>query len=98
MLINDRLPFWHDIDCALGIAVKTYLDDHAAPNLSEEVKSQKKRDYAGSLIPHHVDFASDLNVAFELFDSVYAGVQALTNEVSDKSSWDSANQYLALRR
>ena len=98
MLIVYRLPFWHDVDCALGIAVKTYLDDYAAPNQTEEVKSSKKREYASALIPHHVDFASDLNTAFELFDAVYTGVQALKDEVPDKSGWDSAQQYLSVRR
>lgn len=98
MLIAIRLPFWKDIDCALGIAVKTYLDDFASPNLSEEKKDEKKKEYAATLIPHNVDFASDLDLAFGLFDSVFAGVQTLEDEIPEKSSWEKANQYLAVRR
>lgn len=97
-LIFGRLPFWKDIDCALGIAVKTYLDDYAAPNLTDALKTAKKSDYATSLIPHNVDFAKDLDAAFELFDAVFAGVQVLKDEVPDISSWERANDYLKLRR
>lgn len=92
------MPFWNDVDCALGIAVKTYLDDFAAPGQSLELKREKKSIYANQLIPHNLDFAADLDVAFQLFDAVYAAVQTLKDEVPDKSGWERANRYLTLRR
>lgn len=98
ILMRGRLPFWKDIDCALGIAVKTYLDDYTAPDQSEEYKKGKKRDYASTLIPHNINFAEDLDTAFDLFDAVFAGVQTLKDEIPDKSSWERANSYLTLRR
>lgn len=93
-----KFPFWKNVDCALGIAVKTYLDDYATPNMSEEKKDEKKKEYATTLIPHQVDFPGDLDLAFDLFASVYAGVQTLGDECSDKASWEKANKFLTVRR
>ena len=62
-----------------------------------EEREADKANYAKKLLPHSVNFAEDLDVAFEFFDAVYDGVKTLGTELSasDRTSWDNANAYLA---
>jgi hypothetical protein len=94
------LPFSADVDIALGIAVKTYLDDFVKLDVSPEKREADKQAYKATYLPQSVDFVGDLEVAFKFFDAVYDGVKTLGDEISeaDKKAWDDAKSYLALRR
>lgn len=94
------LPFSADVDIALGIAVKTYLDDFVKLDNSPEQREADKQIYKAKFLPQSVDFAGDLDVAFTFFDAVYDGVKTLGDEISgaDKKAWDDAKSYLAVRR
>lgn len=99
MLISYRLPFLNDTDVALGIAVKTLLDD-IHPNETPEQKAVKKQEFPGTFVPYATHFFEDLEIAFNFFDAIHAGVKTLKSEVSaaDRSAWDKAAVYLQLRR
>lgn len=60
------------MDCTLGIAVKSYLDELAA--LSDPTDAQARDDIRSKSIagwfPHAVDFVGDLQRAFQLWDAV----------------------------
>lgn len=84
---------------ALGIAVKTFLDD-IHPNESAEQKAAKKADFPGKFVPFATNFFEDLDIACDFFGALHTGVKTLTKEISggDKSVWDKAAVYLQLRR
>lgn len=88
------------MDIALGIAVKTYLDDFVKLDASKEDRHADKAKYVAKYLPHSINFAEDLDVAFQFFDAVYAGVKTLGDEIgeTDRKAWNDANAYLALRR
>jgi len=94
----DSLPFSDDINIGLGIAVKTYLDDHM--KLLDQSPEAAKQSYAEKFLPNDVNIAEDFDVAFNFFDALYEGVKTLGSEIpeKDKKSWDSAKEYLAKRR
>jgi Temperature dependent protein affecting M2 dsRNA replication len=60
----------------------------------------KKVDYVQKYLPHSLDFAEDLDVAFKFFDAVYDGVKTFGDEISDadKDAWVAAKGYLDRRR
>lgn len=66
------LPFLLDVDCALGVAVKSYLDDLADSQdpTSPETRQHVKTKGVGPWFPHAVDFEGDLERAFSLWDAV----------------------------
>jgi hypothetical protein len=92
------LPFSRDINIGLGIAVKTYLDDHI--KLPDQSPEAAKKSYADQFLPHHVNISEDFDVAFSFFDALHEGIKTLGSEVSekDKMAWNSAKEYLAKRR
>ena len=67
-----RLPFFSDVDCALGIAVKSYLDELSSSEdaTSAQTREQIKTDNMSVWFPHAVDFSGDLQRAFKLWDAV----------------------------
>ncbi|KAJ4302209.1 hypothetical protein N0V88_002345 [Collariella sp. IMI 366227] len=96
--LGHALPFLHDPDVALGIAVKTYFDD-LLPN--DPQKAQKLEAFPGVYVPYAVAFAEDLEVACDFFEALYAGVKTLdAKEVPavDRIAWDKAAKYLEVRR
>lgn len=99
LTIGQRLPFLTDTDVALGIAVKTLLDD-IDPNDSAEVKATKKAGFPGKFVPFATHFFEDLDIACDFFGALHSGVKTLEKEVSaaDRSTWDKAATYLKLRR
>jgi hypothetical protein len=66
------LPFLNDVDCALGIAVKSYLDELSAQTdpTAEASREAVKTKGANEWFPHATDFQGDLQRAFALWDSV----------------------------
>ncbi|KAI1429540.1 nuclease-like protein [Xylaria sp. FL1777] len=99
LYIGQSLPFLTDTDVALGIAVKTFLDD-IHPNEAPEQKAAKKADFPGKFVPYATNFYEDLDIACDFFNALHAGVKTLTNELpsGDRSVWDKAGVYLKLRR
>ncbi|KAI0446678.1 nuclease-like protein [Xylaria telfairii] len=97
--IGQSLPFLTDTDVALGIAVKTLLDD-IGPDETQEQKAAKKADFPSKFVPFATNFYEDLDIACDFFNALHAGVKTLTNEVSsgDRAVWDKAAVYLQLRR
>ncbi|GAB7354163.1 hypothetical protein MBLNU459_g4718t2 [Dothideomycetes sp. NU459] len=101
--VSLSLPFLRDVDCALGIAVKSYLDELAAQDqpTSAGARASVKAKGKGEWFPHAVDFAGDLEKAFTLWDAVYAAVVVAPNNVAsakDKKMWEEVNAWLADRR
>jgi hypothetical protein len=99
-LTSQSLPFGNDVDIALGIAVKTYLDDHCDPNSSKDYKEAEKQRYADALLPNAENFPRDINAAFNFFNALYEGVSQLGSEISDQDRevWRGADKYLRDRR
>lgn len=66
------LPFLTDVDCALGIAVKSYLDELSAQSdpTAEASREAVKTKGANEWFPHATNFQGDLQRAFALWDSV----------------------------
>ncbi|RYP24469.1 hypothetical protein DL765_000489 [Monosporascus sp. GIB2] len=98
-IIASMLPFLTDTDVALGIAVKTLLDD-IDPNESAELKATKKAGFPGKFVPFATHFFEDLDIACDFFGALHSGVKTLEKEISaaDRGAWDKAAIYLKLRR
>jgi hypothetical protein len=79
LFANDicSLPFLNDVDCALGIAVKSYLDELSAQSepTAEASREAVKTKGANEWFPHATDFKGDLQRAFALWDSVSCVIQ-----------------------
>ena len=72
LLMFSSLPFLRDTDCALGIAVKHYLDELSAQPepTSEDSRNNVKEKGSKTWFPHAVNFIGSLEHAFELWDAV----------------------------
>ncbi|KAK4870601.1 hypothetical protein LT330_004949 [Penicillium expansum] len=94
-----KLPFIDDNDCGLGIAVRTYLDDlplqanPTSPEARADVKAKGKEWFQ-----HSESFVGNLDLAFKLWDAVYAGTQSTGKEFKEAKFWEDANKWLAERR
>ncbi|KAJ6139665.1 XPG N-terminal [Penicillium samsonianum] len=94
-----KLPFIDDNDCGLGIAVRTYLDDlplqanPTSPEARADVKAKGKEWFQ-----HSESFIGNLDLAFKLWDAVYAGTQSTSKEFKEAKFWEDANKWLAERR
>lgn len=99
MLTSSSLPFLSDTDVALGIAVKTLLDD-VNPHDSAEVKASKKAEFPSKYVPYATNFFEDLEIAYDFFGAIHAGVRTLEKEISgaDRGTWNKAAAYLKVRR
>ncbi|KAL1302303.1 hypothetical protein AAFC00_002718 [Neodothiora populina] len=101
--VSFDLPFLLETDCALGIAVKSYLDElagHPDPS-SPEAREETKTTGVSPWFPHAKNFVGDLEKAFKLWDAVYAAVEVAPSNVissKDKKIWEEANAWLAERR
>jgi hypothetical protein len=105
-LIYIRLPFLLPNNCALSIAVKSYLDelynDAEGPidPTSAEVKAGVKQVAATRYFPQSTHLVEDLHIAFELWDAVYDGVKNSGNTLkeSEKKYWTETDEWLRARR
>jgi len=95
-----ELPFLLPNTCALGIAVKSYLDELAIkPDpTSNEAKATVKELAATRFFPQCLYLVEDLETAFKLWDAVYAGVKSAGDLIKDKQVWNDTNEWLAARR
>jgi Temperature dependent protein affecting M2 dsRNA replication len=100
LTFTSRLPFLYDPDVALGIAVKTYLDD-VSPNDTPQERAARRVTFPVTYVPFALAFAEDIDIAYNFFDAIHAGVKALdTKDISagDRATWAKAAKYLELRR
>ena len=99
-----RLPFLLPNNCALSIAVKSYLDEllsNDADPTSEETKSRVIETASTRYFPQSLNFSGDLNTAFAIWDAIYAGVNSANSTTipeATKQAWTETNQWLAARR
>ena len=94
-----RLPFATDPDIALGIAVKTLMDD-ITPTETRDERVAKMEEFPAKFVPYATHFVEDVRICFAFFEAVYQGVQTLDKEVSsvDRAAWDKAYEYLQTRK
>lgn len=98
-----KLPFLLPNDCALGIAVKSYLDElHVQPEpTNQEARVNTKLRAARDWFPESVDLAGDLDTAWKLWEAVYTGVKVAADKGLIKESgamWDDVNRWVIARR
>lgn len=102
-LTPSRLPFLLPNNCALSIAVKSYLDEllsNDADPTSPQTKTRVLDTASTRYFPQSIDFAGDLNTAFELWDAIYEGVKSGSGAIPEASRklWTETNEWLAARR
>ncbi|KAF9881057.1 putative XPG domain-containing protein [Colletotrichum karsti] len=97
--ISTTLPFLYTPDIALGIAVKTFMDEIPAGE-SKEKRQARLADFSEKFFPYATNFRDDVQLAFAFFDAINKGVQTLNKEVSaaDKAVWSTASKYLDQKR
>ncbi|KAF2126461.1 PIN domain-like protein [Dothidotthia symphoricarpi CBS 119687] len=98
-----KLPFLLPNNCALSIAVKSYLDEllsNDADPTSPSTKSRVVETASTRYFPQSLDLPGDLQTAFALWDAIYSGVKAGGSIVPEpsKSLWTETNSWLAARR
>lgn len=102
-LTLNRLPFLLPNNCALSIAVKSYLDEllsNDADPTSPATKARVVETASKRYFPQSIDFPGDLRTAFDIWDAVYNGVNNSGNAISaaNKKLWSETNDWLAARR
>jgi len=98
--LSHRLPFLGVPDVAMGIAVKTLLDD-VPLNESPDDRATRIRDFPTLYVPYATKFTEDLAIAYAFFDALYVGVKSLGDQdmpAADRAGWDKTSKYLELRR
>ncbi|CAK7230899.1 hypothetical protein SBRCBS47491_007746 [Sporothrix bragantina] len=98
--IGHRLPYTEFPDAALGIAVKTFLDESFEDTTPED-KVSRKEVFPTKFVPHATHPFEDFEVAFGLVEAVYAGVQTLGDseiKPAAKAEWERAKKYLERRK
>jgi len=98
-----KLPFLLPNNCALSIAVKSYLDEllsNEADPTSPATKTRVLETASNRYFPQSIDFPGDLRTAFEIWDAVYDGVKNSGNAIpaAHKKLWSETNDWLTARR
>ena len=94
-------------DCALGIAMKHYLDElngHDEPT-SAKTKEDIREKGPAEWFPHAIGFFEDIERGFRLWDAVMAGVRTGIEKgvvekggEGDETSWESVDKWVQDRR
>jgi hypothetical protein len=94
-----RLPFLNEPDIALGIAVKTFVDE-LSPTDTPEQKKDKIDKFPEKYVPYATHFSEDLEICYNFVEAMYTGVKSLDKELPtvDKTARDKAYQFLKQRR
>ncbi|KAI5283113.1 hypothetical protein KEM54_002386 [Ascosphaera aggregata] len=99
------LPFINDNDCALGLAVRTYLETLHLTNYEGPTKEHVRNDVKtkGADWFHYIDsFPGNLETGFRIWDAVYEGVKSAGRQQCVKQEemkiWDEAGEWLKWRR
>ena len=92
------LPFLTDPDIALGIAVKTFLDDDNV-NDSKERRATRIAEFPQTYVPFATHFVEDMRICYGFVNALSLGVGTLDKEIpaADKLVWENAAEYLAAR-
>ncbi|KAJ5024177.1 temperature dependent protein affecting M2 dsRNA replication-domain-containing protein [Bipolaris maydis] len=99
-----KLPFLLPNNCALSIAVKSYLDEllsNDADPTAAETKARVIETASTRYFPQSLNFVEDLTTAFSMWDAIYAGVTSASSTTipeATKQAWAETNQWLAERR
>lgn len=97
-----RLPFLLPSNCALSIAVKSYLDELLAQDTptSTTAKATVLQAAAERYFPHAQDVAGDLRTAWSLWDAVFEGVKCTGGllKESERNHWGEVNAWLSARK
>jgi hypothetical protein len=83
-----RLPFLLPNNCALSIAVKSYLDEllsNDADPTSPQTKARVLETASTRYFPQSIDFSGDLKMAFGLWDAIYEGVKSGGSAMSESN-------------
>ncbi|KAL5115557.1 hypothetical protein ACEQ8H_006533 [Pleosporales sp. CAS-2024a] len=101
--ISLKLPLLLPNNCALSIAVKSYLDEllsNDADPTSPQTKARVLETASTRYFPQSIDFPGDLRKAFELWDAIYDCVKNGGSAVPEASKklWAETNEWLAARR
>jgi hypothetical protein len=100
-LTTFRLPFLLPNNCALSIAVKSYLDDLLNdPNpTAPETKVRVVEVASTRYFPQSTNFSGDLKAAFTLWDAIHAGVKSgAPMPEATQQLWKETDQWLQARR
>lgn len=94
-----RLPFLFGPDIALGIAVKTFVDE-LSPTDTPEQKEAKLAAFPEKYVPYATHFREDLEICYNFVEALYTGIKSLDKELPtvDKTAWEKAYQFLKQRR
>ena len=104
MLTSIRLPFLLPNNCALSIAVKSYLDEllsNDADPTADETKARVVETASTRYFPQSLNLDEDLKTAFSIWDAIYTGVNSASNATipeATKQVWTETNQWLSERR
>lgn len=97
--ISHRLPFLSDPDVALGIAVKTFLDEAPASD-TPAMRRNRANEFPQKFVPYAIDFVGDLEICFKFVEALYTGVKTLDPKempVIDRNTWEKTHKYLESR-
>lgn len=97
------LPFQHNTNSGLGIAVKTYLDELCGKeNPTDSKQREEKKSELKTLFAHSTDIVSDFEKALRLWDAVVVAVKSAVNEgafsASEAEAFEDADAWLRERR
>jgi hypothetical protein len=95
-----ELPFLLQPSAALGIAVKSYLDELALSDTpaDAEHKDEVKTRAQSTWFPNAVDLRDDLEKAFKFWDAIYGSLARLDKSVAGKEEWKQCDSWLQGRR
>ncbi|RMZ71139.1 xpg i-region [Pyrenophora seminiperda CCB06] len=102
--ISMQLPFLLPNNCALSIAVKSYLDEllsNDSDPTAPETKARVVETASSRYFPQSLQFETDLKMAFSLWDAIYAGVNSANNATipeATKQLWTETDKWLTERR
>ena len=99
--LTPRLPFQEHYSAGLGVLTKIYLDELSTlEQVSDRDEQQRTMSRAeGWLV--HTDVSGSFNLACELWDAVYEGVQGSSSGLlsdGDRETWNEVDAWLGPRR
>ncbi|KAF7554040.1 hypothetical protein G7046_g6917 [Stylonectria norvegica] len=96
--ISQRLPFLHEPDITLGIAVRTFYDEDD-PNHSKEERANRLAVFPKVYAPYAEALEEDFRVVGDFVEALNKGVEGLVDELpaADRAAWAQAKKYLGDR-
>ena len=79
--------------------MRTFFDEDETTD-DEEARAKRLESFPSVFVPYSENFAEDLRLACDFFDSLNKGVQVLTDEEipeADRVAWAKAQKYLNAR-